>query len=84
MASRGTVLLSEILDMLEVCAKGYKIREKPHMHWVLFNGKIYPALPKGAHGSKTRAEIEVGHLRKMIRFLGIDEECAKKHLPILK
>jgi len=24
-------------------------------------------------------DIEVGHIRKMVRFLGIDKECAKKH-----
>ncbi len=70
--------------MLAACAPGNVIKEHIHNYSVSYNGRIYPALPKGAHGSKDRAEIQVGHIRKMIRFLGIDEECAKAHLPILK
>jgi len=62
--------------MLGVCAQGYRIEMKLHFRWVYLNGLIYRTLPK-------HDEIEMGHVRKMIRFLGIDPDCAKKNLAAL-
>ena len=83
MASKGTVPLKRVFEMLDHCAKGYKPKEKPHYWCILYNGKIYPNFPKGPHGGKN-PDIEIGHIKKMIRFLGIPLDCAENFLPILK
>ncbi len=83
MASRGLVRIKAIREMLGACAEGFDWKEKPHHHWVAYRGKTYRALPKGGHGRGEEGEIQIGHLKKMIRFLGIEEDCAKRYLPIL-
>ena len=75
--------MSAIRTMLEACAPGFRIEEKLHRNWVRYKGKTFPGLPKGEHG-KGDPEIEIGHVRKLIRFLGIDQSCAEKHLPTLR
>ena len=62
--------------MLNACAPGHRVVEKTHAYWVLYNRLTYFTLPK-------YSEIPVGHVRKTIRSLGIDMECAKNHLPVL-
>jgi hypothetical protein len=84
MPSRGLVRLKAICEMLDACAPGYTMKEHLHNYSVTWNGKTYPTLPRGAQGSGARAEIQLGHVKKMIRFLGIDAECARRHLPILQ
>jgi hypothetical protein len=63
---------ANVLRMLEKCAPGSTVRLANHSRVITFNRKVYPSLPKFD-------DIEVGHIRKMVRFLGIDKECAKKH-----
>jgi len=65
----------DVEAMLKECAKESVWRLATHSRVVSFNGKTYRSLPK--HDS-----IELGHLRKMIRYLGINQDCAKKFLPI--
>lgn len=85
MGSHGRVSHEEILEMLRACAPGCECRDTPHYYRVMWRGKTYPSLPKGEHGKRPgQAEVEIGHVRKMIRHLGIDLECARRHLPILK
>ena len=43
---------------------------------ILANARIYPSLPK-------YDEIEVGHIRKMVRSLLI-EDCARKEIETLR
>ena len=62
----------DVKRMLDDCAPGYTIRLANHSRVVTYNGKVYRALPK----HKT---IELGHIHKMIRYLGINQTCAKKH-----
>ncbi|MHB1665445.1 MAG: hypothetical protein ACYCT7_09335 [bacterium] len=82
MSSNGCAPLSDIFKMLDNCASGHTRKAGDH-YWVIkFNGKIYYTLPKGEHGSKN-PDIEIGHIKKLIRHLGIDEDCAKKYLSIL-
>ncbi len=57
--------------MLESCAPGYSIRLANHSYVVKYNGLVYPSLPKFKN-------IELGHVRKMVRHLGIDWNCAAK------
>jgi hypothetical protein len=80
MVSRGQVHLKHIKKMLGKCAPGYTLTEKTHHLHLVWRDRV-SRLPKGQHGSKT--EIEMGHIRQMVRALDI-LECAKKHLPQLR
>jgi len=64
-----------VQDMLDDCAKGSSWRFSNHFRMVKFNGKVYPTLPKAD-------TIELGHIRKMIRSLEIDRDCARKYIQI--
>jgi len=75
MGSNGTVKMKAVLEMLQHCASGFEIDEKTHHHSIKFNGKCYPALPKGRHGKRHNPEIQIGHVKKMARHLGI-YDCA--------
>ena len=65
---------SKIEKMLKECAPGSDIRLANHSRVIHFGGKVYRSFPK----SDT---VEHGHVRKMVRFLGIDTACASRHLP---
>lgn len=82
MGSTGTVRLKDIWAMLEHCAPGYSVRSTDHNWRVTFGPLVYPTLPLGPHGRRENPEIELGHVRRMARFLGI-LECAKAFLPEL-
>lgn len=83
MGSRGQVSFQKIVKMLKECAPGHSMERKVHNFWVRANGRTFRSLPTGKHGAKN-PEIEVGHIRHMVRHLGIDEDCAKTHLPQLR
>lgn len=80
--------LRDVRKLLDECAPGHMFNEAEHYYRVAYRGKIYATLPKGSHSDRGRragsAEIELGHIRKMLRFLGIDFECARKVIPNLK
>jgi hypothetical protein len=59
--------------MLDDCAPGYTIRLANHSRVIHFNGLLYLSYPK-------HDPTENGHLRKLVRFLGIGP-CASKHFP---
>jgi hypothetical protein len=71
----ASVYYKDVERMLNDCASGSTVRLATHSRVVSFGGKVFRELPKFD-------EIELGHLRKMIRHLGIDKECAKKHITI--
>lgn len=83
MGTAGRVRLRAIYDMLDRCAPGYSIKVSEHRIRVTWRERVYPALPRGEHGAGDRAEIEKGHVKKMVRALGI-EECAKAVLEVLR
>lgn len=67
------IRLSAVWAMLEVCAPGYTKRATKH-HWrIAFAGRTYPTFPLGPHGSRKAksTEVEVGHVRKLCRYLEI-------------
>src|SRR6202050_2910510 len=66
--------LSKVEKMLKECAPGYTIRLANHSRVIHFGGKVYRTFPK-------HDPVENGHIRKMVRFLGIGTSCASKHLP---
>lgn len=76
--------LKEIWAMLDMCALGHSVKEKTHHYAVTYQGKTYATLPKGAHGKKEGvADIQIGHIRKMVRHLEIDPDCAARVIPLL-
>lgn len=80
MGSSGMVSLKAIWAMLKICAPDHT-REATDHHWrITWNGRCYPTLPKGAHGARKTVEIERGHVKRMVRHLGI-EACAKAQIP---
>ena len=71
--------LSDVFAMLDKCLPGHSRRLALH-HWrIEYDGKVYPSLPKGAHGTH-RAVAEVGHVRRMARLFDI-LPCARRELP---
>ena len=83
MSSFSTVRFKDIRRMLDQCAPGAGIAKKKHRHWVRYGGKTYRGLPLGRHGKRENPEIEIGHVRQLIRHLGINEECARQVMPAL-
>ena len=69
--------------MLETCAPGHTRTETTHYWRVAFGTKVYPTLPLGKHGSRRDSEIQVGHVKKMVRLLEI-LECAKRQIEQLR
>ena len=63
---------SDINRMLDECAPGHSLRLANHSRVVKWNDKVYRSLPK-------HDNIELGHVRKMVRYLGINWECAEKY-----
>ncbi len=82
MTSSGTVALKEVWSMLGRCAPGHRRQERDH-HWcIYFQNRTYPTFPRGEHGARKNPEIQIGHVRKMARHLGI-LDCAREQLPQL-
>ena len=77
MSSTGTVSIKEIWVMLKKCAPGHVVVEKEHHYRVTYGALVFPALPLGQHGKRDNSQIQVGHVKKMARTLGI-LPCAKK------
>ena len=68
----ATASFSDIRRMLESCAPGHSIRLATHSWVIHYNGLVFPSLPKFEN-------IELGHVRKMVRHLGIARECAEQY-----
>lgn len=80
MSSFGQIPLKDVWSMLHECAPGHTRHLHTHHYSIRYQGKTYPAFPKGAHG-KSDPPIETGHIRRMARFLGI-YDCARRVLGI--
>jgi len=63
--------------MLAECAPGSTWRLATHSRVITYNGRTYRTLPKFD-------ELEASHVRKMVRHLFIDVNCASKHLAVIK
>ncbi len=79
MVGRGQIRLKLVWKMLKKCAPGYERVQKTHNWRVTWQGKAYYRLPLGSHGHRRNAEVEIGHVRSLVRYLGI-EECAEREL----
>lgn len=56
--------------------------ETDHYWRITYQDKVYPTLPKGPHGKLGNKEIERGHVKRLVNFLGI-KDCARRMLPQL-
>lgn len=69
-----TASVKDLQEMLKNCAPGFTSRNTTHALQIKYNGKSYPSLP-------SYQNIELGHIRKMVRTLEINKECANKYIP---
>ena len=77
----GFISLSDIIKMLEGCAKGYTMRASDHSRLVVFKSRSH-ALPKGGHG-KTNPDIQKTAVRKMVQSLLLSYTCVNGWFPDL-
>jgi hypothetical protein len=82
--SSHVVLWSVVRAMLDHCAGGWTDKIYTHNRFIFFNGKTFNRIPLGEHGRRKDVENELGHVRQMVRQLGIDETCAKSQISLLK
>jgi hypothetical protein len=68
----ASVAFADVKRMLDGCAPGHTVRLATHSRVVTYNNLVYRTLPKFD-------KIEIGHIRKMVRHLGINHQCADKH-----
>jgi hypothetical protein len=76
--SFGEVPLKRVWQLLDTCAPGHT-----HNYCVRFRDKSFPTLPLGRHGKRESPPIQIGHIRQIVRQLGIDRDCARRVIPQL-
>jgi len=72
-----SIPFGDVERMLKVCAEGYTIRFATHCHVVTYNGLVFRGLPD-------YKDLQINHVRKLVRSLQINRECAEAQLPKLK
>jgi len=73
--------MNAVLAMLDHCAPGWQRVETDH-HWrITYATLTYPAFPKGEHGARKNPDVQVGHVRKLVRHFKI-EECARTQIDL--
>lgn len=82
MGHSGTTRLSAIREMLNCCAPDHGWTRQVHNYRVTYAGRTFPRLPTGAHGSKD-PEIQLGHVRQMVRQLELASDCVNRFFPDL-
>jgi hypothetical protein len=69
--------------MLDHCAPGHSRKQRTHNWVVSYRASTFPNLPVGEHGQRKNPEIQVGHVKAMVRQLGI-ADCAKTQIERLR
>ena len=70
----AAVPLQRVWDMLNECAPGWTPDRRTHKYQIRYQGRLYPAFPKGEHG-KQSPDIQLSHIRKLVKFFNI-RKCA--------
>lgn len=70
----ASVSFADVCRMLDHCAPGSEVTLRTHFRFVKYNSLVFPTLPK-------HDMIELGHIRKMCRSLGI-YKCAMEFLGV--
>jgi hypothetical protein len=69
--------------MLDVCLPGYARKQREH-NWLVTHGtRAYPRLPRNAHSKRADPDVQIGHVRHLVRFFQI-QECAEAQLEQLR
>ncbi len=68
---------------LEDCAPGHAISEKLHHKWIRFQGRVVRDFPKGPGAGSSDFDVDIHQVRKLVRHLLIDYDCANGHIPRL-
>ena len=82
MAPSFRTTVAAVLFMLDDCAPGYVWRVGRHRVVISYRGRTFMGLPKGpgvGHASGS-ASVEFARIRKLVRMLGVDMECARRHI----
>ena len=82
MSQFSQVDLDAVDEMLRHCAPGATWQTKKHRHWVRWNTKTSRNIPLGPHGRRAKVTVDAGHIRSMVRHLGIDPTCASRFIPM--
>ena len=78
----SVVKLNDVWAMLNNCAAGH-LRKQSREYWIVtYNKKTYRSLPLGPHGHRHNPEIESGHVRSLVRQLGIPSGCVEIYLDL--
>lgn len=76
------VKLSAVWDMLDDCLDGHERKSSEEYWTVMFNGRSYRKLPLGPHGRRQNVAVKSGHIRSLVRFFEIRDECVEKYLDL--
>jgi len=69
--------------MLDVCLPGYRRKERTHNWCISAGDRSYPRIPRDTHNKRHNPDIQIGHVRSLVRFFDI-RECAESQLPQLR
>ena len=76
------VKLDAVWAMLDECLQGHERKASEEYWTVKFNSRSYRHLPVGPHGRKTNVSLKSGHIRSLVRFFDIGDECVAKYLDL--
>ena len=79
MVSSSQVSSRKISEILDRCAPGYTTKDTTHKRFVYFDGKM-AVLPRGPHGRRKKYDVEIGHVKQVIRLFNISD-CVREHFP---
>ena len=73
--------MGAVFAMLDECAPGHTRRVGNHRLVVTWRGASYLGLPQGPGGGAAVAAVvlDYARIRKAVRMLGIDPDCAQRH-----
>ena len=63
--------------MPDACAPGWRPKPYTHNSCIMYGKRTFPSFPK-------HDRVDVGHIKRMIKHLGIDMDCARQHLKVLQ
>ena len=79
MVSSGQVSFRKISEILDRCAPDHITKDTTHKRFVYFGGKM-AVLPRGPHGRRKKYDIEIGHVKQLIRLFNLCD-CVRTHFP---
>jgi hypothetical protein len=82
-SSSGTIALSKIWAMLDHCAPGHSREQRTHNWIIKYLNHTFHRLPVGEHGARKDPEIQVGHVKQMVRLFEI-MDCARSQIDRLR